>query len=65
MKLSIDLDKIETGEYGDTVAGILKDEIKLAIAYEVRKAIKENTDLKKAVKRLTDNAAKELLKQVS
>ena len=65
MKLSIDLDKIELDEYGETVSGIIKDEIKSALAFEVRKAIKENPSLKQAVKKLTDKAAKDLLKQVS
>jgi len=64
MKLSIDLDSIEIGEWNDTVSGIIRDELKSEIRIEVRKAIRANPDFKKAIKKMQEAAASGLLDQI-
>jgi len=64
MKLEIDLNKIELDEYGETVASVIRDEIKCELRSQIKKALKENKNMKQAVSKLTSKAASDLLNLV-
>ena len=61
MKISLDLDSIEIGEWSSTIQEVIRDELKAELRSEIRKAIKANNDFKKAVKKMQETAAKDLL----
>jgi hypothetical protein len=64
MELKIDLSDIEVGEWNDTISELLRSEITHAIQREVRKTLSSNDAIKKAVKKIQDAAANELLRQI-
>ncbi len=58
MKLTIDLDAIwADGDWGTTVGEIVRDEIRIVVKREVKKAVKDDPDLKRAIRQLTTRAA--------
>jgi hypothetical protein len=44
MKLEINLDQISIDDYGETVAGIIKDEIRMVVHNEVRALVKAHKE---------------------
>jgi hypothetical protein len=65
MKIELDLDKIEVGDWNESIANIIRDEIKLVVHSEIRRSLKDNPDLKKAIKVMQQKAAESLLGMVS
>jgi len=65
MKLEINLDEINVGNWGETITSIIKDEIQIAVRTEVRKSLKKNPSLNKAVKVMQEKATDSLLEMVS
>ena len=65
MKLTIDLDEVWANEeWGTTVGEIVKEEIRFEVKRIIKAAVKNDPQLKLAVKRLTDLAAKSILENL-
>jgi len=66
IKIELDIDKIWTGAEWDTTLGeIMRDEIKAVVKSEVKKALRESTDLKKAITALKKKAASKILENLA
>lgn len=65
LKIELDLDKIWSGdEWNTTIGEIMREEIKFVVRKEISKALKESTELKKAIIALQKRAAAQLLKEI-
>lgn len=66
IKIELDIDKIWTGdEWGTTLGEIVRDEIKAIVKSEVKKALRENSDLKKAIAALQKKAAANIFENLA
>ncbi len=62
MKLELDLEDVFSGEHWDTTVGeIIRDEIRLLVKAEVKKAVKTDRKLRAAIKKLQDKAAEDII----
>ena len=66
IKMELDLDRIWVDDDGwnSTLASIVKEELRTVIKTEIRKALRESTDLKKAIKALHKKAAQQILDEL-
>lgn len=65
LKMELDLDSIWTGdEWGTTLGEILKDEIKTVVRSEIKKSLRENSDLKQAIAALRRRAAQKIIDEL-
>jgi hypothetical protein len=65
LKAELNLDELWTGaEWQESVAGMIKDELKFAIRDAMRKALKEDKDLQKVIKEYKKRALKEALQNI-
>ena len=66
MKLdaSIDLDQIETGtDWGETVAELIREELRTAIAKEICGLVKNDPSIKRAVNKAKKSAVEQIVKE--
>lgn len=60
--LELDLDELCSGDnWGTTVGELIREELKAEIRLQIKKGIKEDPQLKRAVKKLQQEAAKKVL----
>ena len=62
MKIELDLDDVFLGDHwGTTIGEIVRDEMRMLVKAELKKAIKTDKKLKAAIKKLQDKAAEDIV----
>ena len=65
LDVQIDLDELVIDEWDTTVSQLVLQELKSEITREVKKAIKEDKQLKKAIALIRDAAAGQIIKSMT
>ena len=66
IEATIDLDELWSGdEWDSTVAGLIRDELKIVIRKEIKNAVQKDPTLKKAIKSIQNKAAQTIIEAMA
>ena len=66
IKAIIDLDELCSGrEWGETVTQIIEEELKVEVRKQIKAAIKDSSNLKKAMKLVQNEAAERIIEELT